>query len=527
MAKKSTDSIHKKKKTLKTIKTMKTIKNTTIKPTTNIIDYLYKRNLLKLKPIMENKKFRAEHVNPFYNEKKINLTMKLYNFYNDANISINEQIWNDWKDKKEIDLYIISFKTYKINMQNYEFIISNLPKFPIYYDETVIITPILFYLLNGFSNRIKEKTNLLKDFFCRIAEKIGVILASKYFFYPQRIHFDNTGIHDFFTNKLLKEPNVFKIQDWMVDKFDTNDFGWFSYNNHLMADYLFENFNIKKVAEFGIFMGYSTRIFLNKNPNLEYYCFDNFNPLFLTKSSQTNMKVDDVKFHWKFMRFETFHANIKEFKNVYTIVGDIYQNFHLLKKYNIEPDLFYIDFEKRDNYVIKIVDKILNQFPNTIIFGDDAVYLNKSLKYIQEKYNSIILKNCYACSKNKTFPDAEKFTQLYQQEQNHLKENNIKKVSALTEKFKINYITRLIDRKIDIPKILIAIDYLHINPNTRSITLENEDNIYHFICKKYRDDPNYYMKLYNELNKIHPDKGIPNNFNLIPHDYIDYNIGKF
>ncbi len=313
----------------------------------------------------------------------------------------------------------------------------------------------------------------------------------------------------------------------MVDKFDTSDFGWFSPNNHLMADYLFENFNFKKVVEFGIFMGYSTRIFLNKKPDLEYYCFDVFNPLFLTKGSSDIIKVDDVKFHWKFMRFETFHANIKEFENVYTIVGDVHENLHLLKKNNINPDLIYIDFIKNDNILIKFVDKLLNLFPNTVIFGDDAIYLNKSLKYFKQKYNTIVLKNCYACSKNKKFPNIDKFVKLYDEETKKYDENDIQKVAKLAEKYKINYISKLIDKKENILKIIFAIDFLGINLNKRTTILENEDNIYHFICKKYRDDQNYYIQLYIELNKIQPDKNVQNNYNLIPYDYINYKIDKF
>ncbi len=491
----------------------------------NVIHYLYRRNLLQLKPFLKHKILESEHVSPFYDDELLNFKIKLIYFYNSKNKSINEQIWDSWKQK--IDLFVISFKQYEIELEDFQFIMSSLPKFPIYYDEYIIITPILFYLLNGFSNLIKNKENLLKDFFCRIAEKIGVILASKYFFYPKTIKFDNTGFHQFFQNKLLQEPNVFKIDKWMVDKFATSDFGWFAPNNHLMADYLFENFNFKKVVEFGIFMGFSTKIFLTKKPDMEYYCFDVYTPLFLTDYSAKEVIPSDTKFFWKFMRFETFHANIKEFKNVYSVVGDMYENLHLLKKYNIVPDLIYIDFIKKDNELIKFVDKLFNFFPNTIIFGDDAIYLNKSLKYFQKKYNTIVLTNCYACSKNKKFPNQKEIMNKYNEDIQRLKENNIEVIAKLPEKYKILYICRLIDKKEDILKIIFAIDYLKINLNKRTLILENDDNIYHYLCKKYRNDQDYYIKLYIELNKIQKDNNIENNYNLIPYDYINYFIPKF
>jgi D-alanyl-D-alanine endopeptidase (penicillin-binding protein 7) len=41
--------------------------------------------------------------------------------------------------------------------------------------------------------------------------------------------------------------------------------------------------------------------------------------------------------------------------------------------------------------------------------------------------------------------------------------------------------------------------------NKRTLILENDDNIYHYLCKKYRNDTDYYIKLYIELNKIQKD----------------------
>ncbi len=493
----------------------------------DIIHYLYKRKLLQLKAIESHKKLEVEHVSPFYDDTKINFKMKIIYFHNPKNKSINQQIWDVWT--KKYDLFIISFKSFTTNIDDFQYILTSLPKFPIYYDEYLIITPVLFYLLNGFSNRITDKRLLLEDFFSRVADKLGVIMASKYFHYPEPISFDKTGFHDFFQNPFLREPNVFKVNEWMVDKFETNDFGWFSPQNHLLADYLFQHFHFKKVVEFGIFMGYSTRIFLQKNPNLEYYCFDRFTPLFLTEFSAVEVKPNDTNFFFKYMRFETFHANIKEFKNVYTIEGDINDNIPLLKKYNIQPDLIYIDFIKKDHLVIKFVDYLVKLFPNAIIFGDDAVFLNKSLTYFKKKYNSIILDNCYVVSKNKKFPHSDEFIRKVQEDNRLFNEKNIEVVARLPEPYKIHYICRLIDKHENILKIIMAVDYLKVQLNKRTKTLENEDNIYHYLCKKYKrdKDPNYIIQLYIELNKIQKDKNVKNNFNLIPYDYINYFIEKF
>lgn len=493
----------------------------------NLIHYLHKRSLLKLIPIHSHKSVEVEHVSPFYDDSKINFKIKIIYFHNSKSLSINQQIWSLWS--KKYDLFIISFKSFTTNIEDFQYILTSLPKFPIFYDDYLIISPILFYLLNGFSNKITDKKILLNDFFSRVAEKLGVILASKYFHYPDPISFDKTGFHDFFQKPFLKESNVFKIDSWMVDKFETNEFGWFSPQNHLLADYLFENFHFNKVVEFGIFMGYSTKIFLQKNPDLEYYCFDRYTPLFLTEYSAEVVGPDDTNFFFKFMRFEAFHANMKDYKNVYTIVGDINDNIPLLKKYNIKPDLIYIDFIKKDHLVIQFVDYLIKLFPDVIIFGDDAVYLDKSLKYFKKKYNAIILDNCYVVSKNKKFPNTESFYQKVKENEKKMNEENIEVVAKLPEPYRIYYICRLINQHENILKIIMAVDYLKVNLNKRTLILDNEDNIYHYLCKKYKKskDPQYIIKLYIELNKIQKDKNVKNNFELIPYDYINFKVKKF
>ncbi len=491
----------------------------------DLLHYLYQRKLIQLKAVNKNKKLEMEYVDPFYHIKNKDIKVKMIYFSQNHN-SLNEEIWKSWN--KKYDLFIISFKDYKTNISNVEYIIRDLPKFPIYYEDYVIITPILYYFINGFSTKIKDKNELLNDFFSRIALKLGVIFSSKYFKYPQKFQYDASGIHDFFKDKFLSEPNVFKVDEYMVNKFETNDFGWFSSYNHLMADYLFENFKIKCGVEFGVFMGYSTYTFLKKNPNMKYYCFDGFNPLFLTDYISREIKPDDIKFHYKFMRFETFHANVKEYKNVYTIVGDLYKNMYLLKKHNINPDFIYVDFEKDDNKLIKFVDKLFNMLIITIIFGDDAVHLNESLKYFKRKYNTVIFPNCYLCSKNVVFSKVDELYKVAEKYKKKVDETNVEKIQKMSEFYKINYITRLIDQKEDIQKVVYYVHYFNIDLNKNIYELENNDTLFHYVCKKYHfDDKAYSISLYIELTKLQNDKNILNNYNLVPYDYINYKISKF
>jgi hypothetical protein len=510
---------------LKLISKTKNLLNQSFNQSKSLISTMIKKNKLKIFPLLSHKKIESTITNPFCNIKE---KPTLYFLEYNPNININKKLY-----EKKYDIYIISFKENTIpNIQNNKVlhkIISKMPKFPIYLKDIIIIPSIQFYMINGVSNQLNNKNDILNDFIQRIIQKIGVIIASSNFKLPEIKNIDHSGYKDFIkNNKFLQEKQVYKVEKYMSHLYEPNNFGWLAQTNRLAIDYLFKNYSFQTIAEFGIYLGLSTKYILEKSPNINYYGFDEFRPFFFTDFSIKNsssITPIDTNFFSRFMRFETFHKNIEKYKNIYSIMGDNYKNVYLLQKHKITPDFIYIDFEKNDTKLIKFVDKLFTLFPNVIILGDDAVYLNESLKYFEKKYYFILLEKCYLCSKKKDFVNKDLLIKNYHELIHKLNIENINEVlEKKDEDTNIYFIRNMILQNKHIQEIVQYIELLDIDLNKIYDNILN-GNLYHFICSKYftKNQINiYYMDLYKKLITIQKDKNIQNNTFIIPSDYLKY-----
>lgn len=496
----------------------KTIK--IIKKNKETINDLYSKKILKLIPANPNKKLESEHIYPFYTLYKNEFNIYHIPYNNQSIMNLNHEILKSYETKP--DIIIISFdkKPY--------IPILEIPKFPIYYHGNIYLTPILIEQFNGFSNKIKNKELIFIDFIGRIYQEIGVILSTSNFVFFHQQH-DDSGISNM-RNGILKNHNVSKIDKWMTRYIPKHTFGWMAEMNKYTIDYVFDNYTINNVGELGIYMGYSTEYINLKNRNMKHYCFDRYDNLFLTDYINEQLTPLDTNFFYKYLRYETFHSNLSEAKNVYTIKGDNYQSIDFLHKNKIPIDFFYIDFIKQNKKIISFIEKIFKYYPEVIIVGDDGIYLQDAMKILEKKYNCINFYHCYLCKKNKSeWKNINTLLTKYEQIKSN---NNIKDVHDLLKKnniemiYKINYVVNQIKKKVNIDKIMKYIEILNINCNETNITTEiqNGGNLYHFIANYRFQNDKYAKKLYSLLIKKQKDMNEKNMLNLTPIDYFNYFI---
>jgi hypothetical protein len=430
-------------------------------------------------------------------------------------------VWNDWHEP--CDLYIFSFS--KKENTYYENMLKNIPKYPIYMNGDFYITPILYYFVNGFSNTEQNKDKLIEDFQLRIIKQLGLIIGreSQMKFQKNEKLDIKTGFHDFFPkNSILYNPCVFKIQPWMTRNFKNKNIGWFNKMNQFAIDYVFKNYEIDTVAEFGIYMGYSSRYILSIKPTVKYYGFDIFRPLLFTKYSSNVITPIDTEFYFKYLRFETFHRNIEKYKNVTTIVGDIYKNYELLKMYKIEIQFVYIDFEKKTEPLYHFVKNILDDYPNAIIIGDDYTFISvqKAVEKMKKlNLNVICLKTCYIVAKKPLNKNIEVLKKKYEEYLKYINEEDINKIKEFPLIYQLLYVKKMIKEKEDINRLIHIIKLFNINLN-KTYNILGICNIYNFLGRMYYNDEKYYLKLYKELIKIERDKDIKDVYNLTSKDYM-------
>ncbi len=488
---------------------------------TKNLEELFDNKILKFKSSNPKKIIECQYMKAFYEKNQSEEISKVsINIFNKEDIkNINKIILKEYLKKP--DILIINFN----NLSNFEQKINSKPRYPIFYNNVLYITPIILEQINGFSNNYFDLNSLLLDFFARIYNTIGAIISSNDFNFIQKT-FDLSGFSDFnSSNNILSENNCKLVQSWMTNQIPTNDFGWMSYNNKLAVDYVLKNYNINSVCEFGTYMGYATNYIINtsKNNNLKYFGFDRYDNLFLTDFINNKISDIDLKFFYKYLRYETFCSNNKNANNLYTIKGDIYQNFNLLLKYKIPIDLFYIDFEKNDKKLIDFVEKIFTYYPNSIIIGDDVVHLKWSIDYLKNKYNLINLTHCYICTKNTKLINTNELLKKHNNYHFNINNNNINYLKNQDSLYRINFITKLIDKKEKIDNIIKNIIELNIDCNEKTDIILNDGNIFHYIANLSSSDYKYYKKLFDILNNKFLNKNVENNMNLTPIDYL--NIG--
>ncbi len=464
-------------------------------------------------PNNHSKKIEAMCIEKYININKIN--SKIINY--DRHLNINKEILKTYKDKP--DLLIINFS------HDTPDIIKNIPKYPIFLNNIFYITPICIQQVNGFDNNSHDKDYLINNFIERIKLILGGIITNREIKVKYISNLDlSSGIKDYMKNDFEKKWFVNKLPKWMSKNFEINKAGWFSDYNKLAINYIYKNYKIKNVAELGTYYGLSTQYLAERNSGI-IYSFDEFKNILLTDFIIDNLTPIDKKYFLKYLKFESFHKNLENYKNIYSIKYDCYDACKLLYENNIGIDLFYIDFCKIDNKLIRVVDEIFHRYPNCIIVGDDAEYLDKSLEYFKNKYDYVNLETCYICSKK--LVNKNKLLQAFEIMKDYNNTNNLKKLEKLEEKYKINYIVRLIKNNSTIDKILDNIKKLNIDPNTKSGNISQNGNLFIYIASNFYKNKKYYYELYNKLNDIYLDKKLMNNFNLSSDDYFNYKLDDF
>lgn len=490
---------------------------------------------LILLPLNKKKVYESKLMPFFYN---INNVVKTEIIHFKKGLNINKELLHLYKNKP--DLFIIDFnEKYLIN--NITFI-KNKPIYPIISGSVLYITPICIEQINGFSNKLFDKESLLDDVIDRIMYGLGGILVNndhkinitcKRSVSKQNETIFNNGIKDYLKD-FRRHSNVSYIPEWMTKGIDKNKTGWFTVENSQAIDYVLDTYRdtITNIAELGSYFGKSTKyIASKKKDDVNLFAFDDFKNVLLTDYTINNPNPLDYKYFLQYLKFEGFHKNLSNYNNVYSIKYNCFMAPKWLKKNNIKIDLFYLDFCKIDHKLIKIVDEIFELFPESIIIGDDAQWLDKSLTYFKEKYNYIYAYNCYICSYKKNLIKKDGFIKKVKDNQD--KENclSVNKCSKLNLQYRIKYLLNTINKNINtdnfIKNINNQIKELSINPNERCRYIVQGGCLFHQISMKYREDiknRNKWLSLYQEIIKKYKDKSIKNYFGLTPNDYFNYNL---
>ena len=146
-------------------------------------------------------------------DKFINITIQIkYEIFEYDN-DINKKILKSFENKP--DLLIIRFDMKEQNL----LLLKNIPKYPIYYKNTIYLTPILYEQINGFY--IIDSNKTINNFIDKSLKILGGILIDKNYNHKYNNNVILNGFKDE-NSDFTKNWFVNKIPVWMTKNIEKN-----------------------------------------------------------------------------------------------------------------------------------------------------------------------------------------------------------------------------------------------------------------------------------------------------------------
>lgn len=373
---------------------------------------------------------------------------------------------------------------------------TGMPLYPVIIQKNnktqIITTSIQLQIWCGFSET-SNKNILVEDFLKQVKLHIGAFFTNKKDLYEKakilEIDSSITGYKKY-ESSIYKQINVYKTNPIHTHFINKNNHGWLDYDSALNLEFVIKSFpNFKNVVEFGSWYGKSVKFMLEKNKNLKIVCFDKFQSVLESPYWNTKTKITLFdKFYLNYPRLETFLANVS-YGNVTAVKMNIHNAFDVLKKYNIQIDFCYVDFEKSTKRLVGFLSKLFELYPNIVVVQDDHVFkqVKIAMKIVRKKLNVNVYyidESAIICKRYlKGYDSIIKKSEAYHREINKIeqlaKEN--KNYNSNNTFFQAYYIQHLIENHyFKEANNLIKSKKLDMNS---SYGLKDNNTFYHIIAK--------------------------------------------
>lgn len=401
---------------------------------------------------------------------------------------------------------------------------SKIPMYPVINANYLLFTPLSFTQINGIPNNINKLNDCKQYIFDASCKLMGIVLTKENIQYRNKYSY--SGFREAnFKGKIESELFVTKvIESFSVLPTLKSNHGWLSNDTNMNLKYVIQKYNPKNILELGTWFGKSTRHIKKYAPDANLYCFDKFQNI--AKSPYTSNKFNPLdKFYFSLPRFETVYNILSEYKNCYLVQYNAYDAIKLMKKWNIEIDMIFIDFIKSKHKLIKFLEEINKEYPDAIIVGDDIVF--ETVK--QALYNFIsvhqrfigILPESYIISSKKLID----YSIILDNSNKYYKNKKLKEKGENKQYIHIHVI--YLFNKARFKEAFEIVTKYKLDMNKRYENIIRNGTLYHVLCKAL------YQAIHNEKDKMNKfqmfakyqkPKDLEDDFLLTYKDYLNYNI---
>lgn len=390
---------------------------------------------------------------------------------------------------------------------------KNIPRFPVFvHPGTILLTPIQIKFLGGVT---RDESLVMQDTLNKISLHYGIIIHANPRFHGNVLEASTSLIRDHpRTTDFFGQPFVSRV-DIDLEHVPKNRFGWLAEQNKEVLRSIICQRKPRHIVELGTFFGRSTMYMKRFAPKrATIIAFDCFPSPF--KSSYVPHKPNPLdNFYYRFLRFETFHANLfDETKDVYAVRYDCNKAINLLSKYNIGIDLIYIDFQKKTHMLYALLQRIHTLYPSVVVVGDDAIYKSVQMA-VHEIPGCVLYNTCYTIGYNITL-------ELKSKKKMAVIQKNIERGRAT--KFKYETAREMLTSTRLPPDTFVRFVKDHaLNLNKPIRAVHMRDTLYHIYYKHVKTHP-HYSTIEKVLNTLQPVKKVYNQICLHAHHYKDYDI---
>lgn len=236
-----------------------------------------------------------------------------------------------------------------------------VPRYPIILSPDVVaVTPVQLAQIGGLTLNSPLSPQLVN----RAAHTLGAVLVKRGVSLPRP--------------DSVRRPRtrMYKLTKELVSYVPRHEHGWLGDDTRGALTAAINAVSPKRVLEMGTWYGKSTVLIRTLAPDASIYAVDIFKPPPAIRHRLTRYTPGDKMF-FAHPRLETFGANIMAVPgtgDIHAVQGEAVASVRLLAKMGRKFDLIYIDFEKKTERLVKVLEELRSLFPAAVLVGDDRVF---------------------------------------------------------------------------------------------------------------------------------------------------------
>lgn len=285
-----------------------------------------------------------------------------------------------------------------------------LPMFPVLLAPLVVVlTPMHLAQMNGAADTATSAEHVVASLLTATAHSMGAVLKLRGLTTPPfnaEDHADKrAGLAGLQKQAWLQDARFTLVRPGLTRHVPLCEHGWLSADTRACLMASLAVIKPACVLELGSWYGLSSRLIVNSTAHCRLFAVDHYKNATIFEGARRKLSPSD-KLFFNHPRFETFHANVgatltergaAKGNSVVMVQMDAMAAIERLRELGQEPQLVFIDCEKKTDALVKMIMSVRRCFPRAVIVGDDYVFpsVRRAVASFAQTVHVIALQEAY------------------------------------------------------------------------------------------------------------------------------------